>query len=642
MRRLHRSAIYHAFSLIVFVYLSFAIAPGSSALAAEKLEPIDKAWLEANYTKHEQLIPMRDHVRLFTAWFTPKDISTNYPFLLTRTPYGNRPYGVDAYGDPARSLKWFGRERFIFVSQDVRGRNGSEGQFVHVRPIRSDIVGSNEVDESTDTYDTIEWLLKNVANNNGRAGMTGISYPGFYASCGAVNSHPALKAISPQAPIADWFIGDDFRHNGVVYLPHGFGFLSAFEQRLQKPTRESPKPFDYETPNGYEFFLSLGSLSNAEDRFFKGSVPYWNELLEHETYDEFWKARNIRPHLTNVHASVMTVGGWFDAEDLFGALHTYRSIETQNPGIRNILVMGPWAHGQWHSDDGEKLGMVPFRSKTAEFFRQEIELPFFRKLLKGDGVLDLPEAFVFETGTCQWQRYESWPPPRSAETSFYLRAGGVLSATAPTDGDVGFDEYISDPMKPVPFIPQVAVHMTREHMLEDQRFAGTRPDVLVYQTDPLTEDLTVAGPIAANLQVSTTGTDSDWVMKLIDVYPGDFPNPDPNPSKIEMGGYQQLVRGEAMRGKFRNGFDKPEPFTPGKAVEVSWALPDVCHTFRRGHRMMVQIQSSWFPLVDRNPQTFCNIPKATASDFVKATQRVYRNATAASQIRVRVFRTSTP
>lgn len=622
-------------SLVATIIAFCLIALAGALRAADKLEPIDKVWLEENYTKYEQMIPMRDGIKLYTVWFAPKDNSTQYPILLTRTPYGNRPYGVDAYPDPSRLLKWFGREKFIFASQDVRGRNGSEGQFVHVRPILEKKDKPTDVDESTDAWDTIDWLVKNVPGNNGKVGISGVSYPGFYSSCGAIDSHPALKAVSPQAPIADWFIGDDFRHNGALYLPHGFGFLSTFEQRLEKPTREQTKPFDYETPNGYEFFLKLGALANADALHFKGRIPYWNELLEHDTYDAFWQARNIRPRLKNVKAAVMTVGGWFDAEDLFGAVETYRSIEAQNPGAYNILVMGPWSHGQWHTGPGDKLGHVSFRSQTAEFFRQQIELPFFKRLLKGDGKPELPEAYVFETGTCQWRQYDQWPPAQSREQRYFLQPGGGL-ASRPPAGD-GFDEYVSDPAHPVPFIPNIAIHMTREHMLDDQRFAATRTDVLTYSTETLEQDMTVVGQISVQLQVSTTGTDSDFVVKLIDVYPGDYPNPSTNAVEVEMGGYQQLVRGEAMRGKFRKSFEKPEPFEPGRLTPVEWVMPDVCHTFRRGHRMMIHVQSSWFPLVDRNPQTFCVIPQAKPEQFVKATQRIHHSPSAASQIRFRVL-----
>ncbi|MCB1100709.1 MAG: CocE/NonD family hydrolase, partial [Verrucomicrobiae bacterium] len=439
------------------------------------------------------------------------------------------------------------------------------------------------------------------------------------------------------------YVGDDFHHNGAFYLPHAFNFLSRFGQKLDEPTRESAKAFDYKTPDGYDFYLRLGPLANADRLHFKGKIEFWDELMQHGTYDAFWQERNLLPHLKNVRTAVMTVGGWFDAEDLYGPLNIYRETERNNAGIFNVLVLGPWAHGGWSRGDGDRLGHVRFDAKTSEFYREHIELPFFRHFLKGeskdDPKFELPEAYVFETGTNQWRRYDAWPPKDTREQALYLHSDGRLSFDPPaaTEPAEAFDEYVSDPVKPVPYIPNIAIGMTREHMLDDQRFASTRPDVLVYQTDVLEEDVTIAGPIAASLQVSTSGTDSDWIVKLIDVYSGDFPNPDPNPSGVEMGGYQQLVRGEAMRGKFRNSLETPEPFVPGEVTTVAYTLPDACHTFRRGHRIMVQIQSSWFPLVDRNPQTFCDIYNASEEDFRKATQRVFRTADTPSFVKVRVL-----
>ncbi|HKI72731.1 MAG TPA: CocE/NonD family hydrolase [Verrucomicrobiae bacterium] len=605
--------------------------------AKPKPEEVTEAYLREHYTKFEYKIPMRDGVRLFTSVFAPKDESQPWPILLTRTPYSLKPYSEDRYPDPGGPLKHYAKEKFIFVLQDVRGRNGSEGEFVHMRPHKEMKSGPRDIDESTDAYDTIDWLVKKVPNNNGKVGMMGISYPGFYTAAGMIDSHPALKCASPQAPIADWFIGDDFHHNGAFYLPHAFGFFSGFGQKLDEPTREQPKPFDYKTPDGYEFYLKLGPLANADKLYFKGKIEFWNDLMEHDTYDEFWQARNLRPHLKNIKSAVMTVGGWYDAEDLFGPLHIYHEVERNNPGIFNVLVIGPWFHGGWSRGDGDKLGNVDFHAKTAEFYRENIELPFLKHFLKDDPKFDLPEAYVFETGTAQWRRYESWPPKNTREKTLYCHANGKLSFDPPANGTSPFDEYISDPAKPVPFIPSVAIGMTREHMLDDQRFAASRPDVLVYQTDLLEEDITIAGPITARLQVSTSGTDSDWVVKLIDVYSGDYPNPDPNPAGVQMGGYQQLVRGEAFRGKFRNSFSKPEPFEPGKMTKVEYVLPDAYHTFRRGHRIMVQVQSSWFPLVDRNPQKFCDIYHAREEDFQKATQRVYHSPQAGSNIRVQVL-----
>ncbi len=620
------------------VLLLVVLLDAGIARASDDSFVADHAYIKAHFTKYEYKIPMRDGVHLFTAAYVPKDGSQTYPILLQRTPYGLRPYGASNYPQSPRwQMKHYAKEGFIFVYQDVRGRNASEGQFVHVRP-HMDRKGPKDIDESTDTYDTIDWLVKNVPLNNGNVGLLGISYPGFYSAAGMIDAHPALKCVSPQAPVTDWFIGDDFRHNGALYLAHAFRFLSAFGQPLSKPTRQSPSPFDYGTPNGYEFYLNLGPLDEVQKKHFEKDVIFWNELNEHGTYDAFWKARNILPHLKNIRPAVMTVGGWFDAEDLYGPLHVYQSNESQSPGAYNILVMGPWSHGAWHASDGEHLGHVPFNQKTAAFYRRHIELPFLKHFLKGEPDPELPEAYVFETGTNQWRRFASWPPQATAEKTLYFHPDGRLSTDPPAAAEPeSFDQYVSDPAKPVPFIPNIAIGMTVEHMVDDQRFAATRPDVLVYATEPLEEDVTIAGPITPSLFVSTTGTDSDWVVKLIDVYSGDFPNPDPNPTGVQLGGYQQLVRGEAMRGKFRNSFEKPEPFTPGEITRVEYVMPDAFHTFRRGHRIMVQVQSSWFPLVDRNPQKFMDVYHAKNDDFQPATQRVYRSSQSPSQVRIRVF-----
>ena len=614
---------------LVFTALSVSLLRGQTNQNGAGGESL-QSYIREHYTKFEFNIPMRDGIKLFTAIYAPKDDRQKYPILLTRTPYGVRPYGVDRYPTPnPRGPRELYEEKFIFALQDVRGRNGSGGEFVHMRPQRSD---KASIDESTDAWDTIDWLVKHVPDNNGNVGMMGISYPGFYTAAGLINSHPALKCASPQAPIADWFVGDDFHHNGAFYLPHAFRFLAFFGQKLDEPTREDPKPFDYKTPDGYEFYLKLGPLLNADKLHFKGQISFWDELMQHGNYDLFWQARNLRPHLKNIKAAVMTVGGWYDAEDLFGALNTYQSIEKQNPGIYNTIVMGPWVHGGWSRGDGDRLGNVEFHAKTSEFYRKQIELPFLKHFLKGGTKLDLPEAYVFETGTCQWRRYDSWPPKQVHSMKFYLQEGGHFTTDSPGSQNSSFDEYVSDPAKPVPYIPNVAIGMTQEHMVDDQRFAASRPDVLVYQTDVLQDDFTIAGPITAHLEVSTSGTDSDFVVKLIDVYSGDYPNPQPNPANIEMGGYQQLVRGEVFRGKFRNSYEHPEPFEPGKVSRIEYVLPDAYHTFRRGHRMMVQIQSSWFPLADRNPQKFCDIYHAGVEDFQKATQRVYHSAEARSWI----------
>jgi uncharacterized protein len=589
-----------------------------------------EAVVKANYTKLEQLIPMRDGVKLFTSIYMPRDRSQTYPIMLTRTPYTVTPYGAEQYKDSLGPSLFMQQEKYIFVYQDVRGKFMSEGEWVEVRPRRKN---ANEIDESTDTYDTIEWLLKNVPNNNGRAGMWGISYPGFYTSMGAIDAHPALKAASPQAPIADWFIGDDFHHNGAFFLPHAFNFFATLGKPRPKPTSEIPARFQHGTPDGYKFFLELGPLANADRKYLKGEVKFWNEMMDHPNYDAYWQARDVRPHLRNIKPAVMTVGGWFDAEDLFGALETYKTIEKTNPGARNTLVMGPWFHGGWARSDGDVLGDINFGSKTSVAYQQTIELPFFNCLLKDKCEEQLPEAMVFETGSNLWRKYDSWPPKQTDTNSLYFNANGRLGFAADTSV-AGFDEYVSDPARPVPFINGTAIGMTREYMIEDQRFASRRPDVLVYQTDVLDRDVTLAGPIKATLYVSTTGTDSDFIVKLIDVFPNSAADPDPNPKEVKMGGYQMLVRGEPMRAKFRNSFSTPEPMPPGKVTKIEFTLPDVNHAFLRGHRIMVQVQSTWFPLIDRNPQKFVDINRATESDFQKATQRVYRSGAHRSHITV--------
>lgn len=605
----------------------------STCLRASESKPVDAnaAWLAEHYTKFEHRIPMRDGVRLLTRVYLPKDESRTWPILLTRTPYSLKPYGANNYSDPSGSFETLAKDTFILVTQDVRGRYGSEGEFVHVRPFNP-AKGRNDIDESTDAWDTIDWLVKNLPGNNGNLGLFGISYPGFYTSMGMIDSHPALKAASPQAPIADWFMGDDLRHHGAFFLSQNFSFFHRFAQRAEDPLHEDLKSFNFPTPDGYDFFLRMGPAINSDRLHFKGLSADWNAFLAHPNYDDYWQARNIRPHLKSVRCAVMTVGGWFDAENLFGALETYRFTERLNPEITNVLVMGPWSHGAWGRGDGKSLGPISFRAETSEFYRQEIELPFFRHYLKGDTNYAPVEARMFETGTHQWRRFDAWPPTTVSAQTLYLGAAGALGTDHPTDGNDAYDEFISDPAKPVPFTIQPNTSYPRSYPIEDQRFAASRTDVLVYETEPLDEDLTLAGPIQAKLRVSTTGTDADWVVKIIDVYPGDFPNPEPNPANVVLGGNQQLVRAEVFRGRFRNSFEIPEPFEPGRITAIEFTLQDVLHTFRSGHRLMIHVQSSWFPLVDRNPQTFVDIATAKPEDFRKATHRVYRSAEAPSLV----------
>ena len=595
------------------------------------------------YTKYEYQIPMRDGARLYTTVYVPKDTSQKYPFLLTRTPYSIAPYGVDNYRTSLGPSEHFEKEGFIFVNQDARGRYMSEREFLQVRPYYPNKKTNKDIDESTDTYDTIEWLLKNIPNNNGRVGMIGISQPGFHVAASLMDAHPALKAASPQAPTADYYMGDDVYHNGAFMLGANFGFYGFFTPRKGEPAPPKPRPFfDLGTPDAYEFFLRMGPLAESNKKYFNGEAAYWQEIVDHPNYDEFWQSRSLWKFMTNVTPAVLNVGGWFDAEDPMGPFHIYRAVEKHNPNTTNILVMGPWCHGCWSRGDGDKLGNLNFNVKTAAIFREQIQFPFFMRYLK-DKPVDMPEAWMFLTGLNEWRKLDAWPPKGLQPKTLYLHSGGRLSSDSPAnDGQSDFDEYISDPNKPVPYVGYVAEGMTRDYMTEDQRFAALRTDVLVYETEPLDDDLTIAGAIKVNLQVSTSGTDSDFVVKVIDVYPGSYPTPTPPPNQplpsnaVKMGGYQQLVRGEPFRAKFRNSFERPEPMIAGKPTKISYDLPDVYHTFRKGHKIMVQIQSSWFPLVDRNPQKFMDIPKATAADFQKATQRVYRSRSLSSSVTVSV------
>jgi putative CocE/NonD family hydrolase len=594
-------------------------------------------YIRAHYTKYDFRIPMRDGVKLFTSVYAPKDASQSYPILMKRTPYSVEPYGTDHYPILLGPSDLFTKEGFIFVYQDVRGRYLSEGAFTDVMPHKTHFTGPKDTDESTDTYDAIDWLVKNIPNNNGRAGIWGISYPGHYAAYSLIDSHPALKAVSPQAPMGDVGNGDDAYHNGAFFLAANFGFYTGFKPRGPEPGRkENADKFDYGTPDEYDFYLRMGLLSNGS-ALVKGANSYWQDLLEHANYDDFWRTRALAQHMKHVQPAVLFVGGWFDAEDLAGPLKLFRAVEGGGPSSADTLVMGPFSHGGWAKGAGDALGNLNFASKTGEFYRERIELPFFVQNLKdkGDGLKEKPEgsipkAWLFETGTNLWRRFSAWPPANAQKRSLYLGANGKLAFQA--ENAAGFDEYVSDPEHPVPVTGEIGEGMPGDYMTHDQRFASRRPDVLTYTTEPLDRDVTIAGPVSPVLRVSTSGTDSDFIVKLIDVYPGDYPNPDPNPREVEMGGYQQMVRGEPFRGKFRNSMEKPEPFQPGVPAKIDFAMPDVCHTFRPGHRIMVQIQSTWFPLIDRNPQQFLNIPAAKATDFRKATERVYRGGPDGSHI----------
>jgi putative CocE/NonD family hydrolase len=622
----------------VALCVGLIIGLASAASAQRDAEdPEREEYIRSHYTKFEHRIPMRDGAELFTSVYVPNNTSEPYPILLVRTPYSVGPYGADQYKTKLGPTTEFERDGYIFVFQDVRGRFMSEGDFVNMRPHIPAKDGAKDFDESTDTYDTIDWLVKNLPGNNGRVGLWGVSYPGFYTSAGMINSHPALKAASPQAPIADWFF-DDMHHHGAFTLSLSFGFFSVFGQAREGLVTEWPKRFDYGTPDGYQFFLDLGPLNNANEDHLHGEIAFWNEFIKHPDYDDFWQSRNILPHLEGITCAVMTVGGWFDAEDLYGPLHTYEAVEKSNPGISNTLVMGPWRHGGWIWTEGDSLAAADFGFKTSKTFQEEALLPFFRHHLKGEGEIDLPEAWVFETGANRWRDFPEWPPEKLTVERLYLRENGVLAFALPTTEQDAFDEYVSDPANPVPYTPEISTGWHSEYMAEDQRFAAWRPDVLVYRSEPLEEDLTLAGPLSADLWVSTTGGDADWVVKLIDEYPGRLPGWEKDSDETDLGGTQQMVRSEALRGRYRSSYSEPTPFTSGEITPLTIELQDVLHTFKRGHRIMIQIQSSLFPLLDRNPQSWVeNIFEAEEEDFIKATHRIYRSADHPSSMAVGIL-----
>lgn len=619
--------------------LGLKILIGITMLLASCMLPAQESFrIKDNYTKAEYMIPMRDGVKLFTQVYTPKDQSQEYPILLFRTPYSIRYYGSDNYRRVLGPNQLYAEEVFIFVYQDVRGKFKSEGEFIVMKPHKTVKRGPKDTDESSDTYDTIEWLLDNIPNHNGRVGQWGISYPGWQTVMGMIDAHPALKASSPQASPSDMWIGDDFHHNGAFRLMYTFGWLSGNAVIRTGPTERRAERFDYGTPDGYKFFLELGPVSNVDKKYFHNRVPTWNEYMEHSDYDEYWQKQNVLNYLDNIKHPILNVAGWFDAEDFYGPMSIYYTIEERNPENKSILVVGPWLHGGWASMDGDALGDIRFGSKTGEYFRKEAEFPFFMYYLKDQGELNLPEALVFETGSNRWKSYDQWPPKEAREKRLYFHKNGKLSFSSPSEtSDQANDSYISDPDKPVPFSPRTLLRQGHLWMVEDQRFASSRPDVLVYQTDVLTEDVTIAGPIIANLFVSTTGTDADWVVKLIDVYPGDAPDNQPNPCNVRMGDYQMLVGADVFRGKYRNSYEKPEPFVPNTVTKIVYDLRDKYHCFLKGHRIMVQVQSTWFPVIDRNPQKFLDIYHAKESDFQKATHRVYRSVKYSSHLKLKIL-----
>lgn len=598
----------------------------------------DSIFVRQNFTKYEFQIPMRDGVKLFTIAYVPKDTSEFHPLLLTRTPYSVGPYGPTNY---IRFLSNLERRYFhlnyIRVFQDVRGRFMSEGEFVNVRPYIPSKKSNIDVDESSDTYDTIEWLLKNISGNNGRVGVKGISYPGFYSTMASIDAHPAVKATSPQAPVSQWMSGDDFFHNGAFLISHTFDFFVGFGWARPSPTQRDFRPFSHGTPDGYQFYMNLGALPNANKRYMHDSVAFWNDMMNHGTWDSFWAERSVLPHVKNLKPATLVVGGWFDAENLYGALHLYQRIESDNLPNRNSLVMGPWAHGWWSGNDVDSLGHIKFGSNLSNFFAEKLEVPFFEHYLRNKPGADIAEATVFMTGANEWKSLDSWPPKGAKSKSLYLHPRGGLSFSPPVVTKSEYDEYVSDPEKPIPYTSEIRHWYNASYMLEDQRFAGGRTDVLLYQTDVLTEDVTIGGPITASLIGSTSGTDCDWIVKLIDVFPDTVATPRGTPGWVKLGGYQMMIRGDVLRGKFRNSLAKPQPIRPNVPTKFEYVLQDAFHRFKKGHRIMVQIQSSWFPLVDRNPGKFTDIYKAKDADFQKTIQRVYRSGKNSSHLRLLVL-----
>ncbi len=594
----------------------------------------DTAFIRQFYQKTNADIPMRDGVTLHTSIYSPRDHSVDYPVIFNRTPYGIES-SSEAFSRLLPEYSHFLEAGYIIVLQDVRGRFMSEGTFLDVRPYQP-FKKEKETDENSDTWDSIDWLIHNLNNCNGKVGMIGVSYPGFYTTISIPDAHPALKAVSPQAPVTDWFMGDDWHHHGAFFMMDAFNFYSIFGLPRQSLTRKWSATYDFGSEDNYDFFRKLGSAVNAQKEYFDDSIQFWPELMQHTAYDEFWKARNPLRYLTSVKPAILVVGGWFDAEDLYGTLLTYKTIEDQNPNAVNTLIMGPWAHHQWAVDNGEHLGNIVWGSSTSDHFN-ELELAFFNHYLKDQENSSLPEASVFITGDNHWHNFASWPPETAKDTSLYLHAGGGITFKKPEKVDP-YDEYISDPCNPVPYTITTEFKRNAAYMTADQRFASRRPDVMVYQTEPLDDEVTLTGPLQVDLYISTSGTDADFVVKLIDVFPQNTENLLTKDADSPAGGYQMLIRGDVMRGRYRNSYEKAEPFIPGEITRVSFEMPDVAHCFKKGHCIMVQVQNSWFPLVDRNPQQFIDIYRCSDKDYIKATQRIYHDASYPSCIHIKIWK----
>jgi putative CocE/NonD family hydrolase len=619
---------------ILFIFLAF--------FAISYSQVIDEKWVKENYTKREVMIPMRDGTKLFTAIYEPISKSERHPVLMSRTPYSIGNYGKEMNSQLWNSWSEYSKERYIFVFQDVRGKWMSEGNFVDVRPFNPNKKKGTDIDEASDTYDTVEWLLKNTIYNNGNVGVSGCSYLGFYSLMAALSNHPAIKAICPQAPVTDWFMGDDIHHNGALMLTDAFSFLPYIDRPRPVPTASQSggsKPFY--TTDEYSFFLKSGAIKNLT-KLLGDSIKFWNDVTEHPNYDSWWKARNTRNGCYNIKPAVLVVGGLFDAEDGYGTWELYKTINKQSPDTKLNLLIGPWNHGGWLFGSGTFLGNIRFGSNTSIYFK-ESENKFFNYYLKGKGsVEDMKKATVFFSGENKWKTFDSWPPKEKVMTPLYLGDKGNLQFTVPKTSS-SYTEYTSDPSNPVPYTSRIQQNRGIEYMTDDQRFASRRPDVISFETEPLKEDLTLGGELIADLKVSISTTDADFVVKLIDVFPDDFSydekiDGEGNGQNYLMNGYQMLVRGDVMRGRYRNSFEQPEAFVPNKPTTVTFKLTDIAHTFMKGHRVMIQIQSSWFPLVDRNPQQFVDIYHCNDSDFIKSDIKIYHQQDQASRILLPVLK----
>lgn len=568
------------------------------------------------------MIAMRDGVKLFTSVYTPKDLSREYPIMLNRTCYSVGPYGRDNFPLFLGPSPEFTKAGFIFVYQDVRGKHHSEGNWEEIRPFNPQKKG-REIDEASDAYDTVDWLVKNIKHNNGKVGVWGISYPGFFATNAAISGHPAVKAVSPQAPVTNWFLGDDTHHNGALFIMDEFNFDYGFANSTNGPTKNNMPPLHLNYQDNYQFFLdSIKTVQDVNDRYWHHRVRFWDTILMHPNYDAWWQARDISRFLYQVRPATLVVGGWYDAEDQWGAMCSYQSIEHKNPSNHNSLVMGPWYHGGWAAPEMDHLGDQAFGSNTSKWFQQNIQFPFFMHYLKGTPWSGLPEALLFDAGLNAWERFGVWPSKKIIPKKIYFTANHGLSFFPPKS-EVGFDQYISDPAKPVPYQNGIRRARGITYLNDDQRFASRRPDVLTFSTPPLDSNVTLAGTVYANLYVSVSSTDADFIVKLIDVNTDTAGSYELQGKRVAAGGYQRLVRAEVMRGKYRNSFEKPEPFIPGKPTLVRFHVPDILYTFLKGHRIMIQIQSSWFPLTDLNPQVFTDIYRAKQEDFKKATISLY-------------------